>query len=90
MNVRRANEPERQHPCLEQDPVGTHGVLTSDEIEYFATHHEMIVPFNARNLKPAGYELTLGKDYAIGGRLGELYPEPEKDRLVIPPFEVGL
>ena len=88
------NREEKENPlpennsCLEIDSMGTGGVLLSDEIEYLAVKHKMIVPFNPDNLKPAGYELSLGPRFAKSGELGELYPEPGNDKLTIPPFEI--
>lgn len=80
------------YQCPEQDDLKTTGVLTSDEIEHYATNCatncKMIDPFDPEALKPAGYELHLGKDYAIGGEPKKLYDVPGKDELVIPPFEV--
>jgi deoxycytidine triphosphate deaminase len=48
----------------------------------------MIIPFSKENLKPAGYELTLGAEYAIGGERKTLQEQPDKDVLTIPPFQV--
>ena len=68
----------------------SHGVLLSHQIEHYATKHKMIIPFCRDNLKPAGYYLSLGKDYAIGGKLKKLSSEEGKNVLVIPPFEVAI
>ncbi len=78
--------------CLEKDdyPSSTPGVLLSNEIKHYAVKHEMIHPFDEEFLKPAGYRLRLGEEYAIGGELKRLYPEPGKDELKIPPFEVAI
>lgn len=73
-------------PPLEDDPKpGQQGILLSDEITYFATHHQLIEPFDARNLKPAGYELTVGDEYFMSGEFLEL-----ADCLTILPFEVAV
>ena len=74
--------------CPEKDELGTSGVLTSDEIEYYVNKCEMIHPFDPKSLKPAGYELHLGEDYAIGGKRKKL--SPENPELEIPPFEVAV
>ena len=79
-----------KYPCPEEDELGTSGVLTSDEIEYYAKKYKMIEHFDPKSLKPAGYELHLGEDYAIGGKEGKLYDQPGKDELIIPPFEVAI
>lgn len=66
------------------------GVLLSHEISRYAKEYKMIDPFNSENLKPAGYNLSLGGDYAIGGDLKKLSPETGKNILRIPPFEVAI
>jgi len=75
-------------PCPEQDDLQTTGVLTSDEIEYYAEKYNMIHPFDPESLKPAGYELHLGEDYSIGGKRKKL--SPQNPELEIPPFEVAI
>jgi deoxycytidine triphosphate deaminase len=78
--------------CPEVDDYesSTPGVLLSHEIKYYAEKYQMISHFNPDQLKPAGYRLTLGEDYAIGGKPKKLYPEPGKNELKIPPFEVAI
>jgi deoxycytidine triphosphate deaminase len=61
------------------------GVLLSDEIEHHAGAFRMIEPFLKENLKPAGYELTIGDEYVIGGERKELNKDGE---IRIPPFNV--
>lgn len=61
------------------------GVLLSDEIAYYATRYRMIDPFIPANLKPAGYELTVGKVYAMNGEYGDL---TDGQTIVIEPFAV--
>src|SRR6266403_2283197 len=48
----------------EHAPVG---VLLSDEIEHYVRTFKMIDPFDGQRLKPAGYELTIGDEYVLGG-----------------------
>jgi len=86
-----------EFPCPEIDPEidrpgppRTSAVLLSDEIEYYSRAYKMIYPFNPEHLKPAGYRLSLGEDYSIGGKRNKLYAEPRKDELIIPPFEVAI
>lgn len=74
--------------CFEADPLGIKGVLLSDEIERFAIDFDLISPFNSKQLKPAGYELTIGKDYNMGGKFGKLEKSPNKDTIKLQPFEV--
>ena len=76
----------------EDDPhPDVHGVLLSDEITFYATNHQLIVPFNPENLKPAAYELTVGDEYFISGEFLSLDGEhPETAAITIPPFEVAV
>jgi len=76
----------------EQDPHETNrGVLLSDEIIFYAENCNLIAPFNRANLKPAGYELTVGDEYFINGTFLELDTEKnDKSKIVIPPFEVAI
>lgn len=78
--------------CLSVDDnlEASEGVLLSHDIEYYATNHKMIIPFKRENLRPAGIRLSLGKQFAIGGELKELFNEPDRDHLIIPPFQVAI
>jgi deoxycytidine triphosphate deaminase len=70
----------------EDDPnPGVYGILLSDQITYFARNHHLICPFNPENLKPAGYELTVGDEYFLSGEF-----LPLTGRIKIPPFEVAV
>jgi len=60
----------------------------SDEIEYYVKKYKLIDPFDPKNLKPAAYELTVGDEYAIGGKIKQLFDEVGKNEIRIPPFEV--
>ena len=62
-----------------------HGILLSDQITFFANQHGLIKPFDPENLKPAGYELTVGNEYFKSGEY-----LPLKDRLTLLPFEVAV
>jgi deoxycytidine triphosphate deaminase len=77
---------------LEIDPhqnIG--GVLLSDEIIFYADNHNLIAPFSSGNLKPAGYELTVGDEYFLNGQFLELaLQDPDKQTITIPPFEVAV
>jgi deoxycytidine triphosphate deaminase len=67
------------------------GVLLSDEIIFYADNHKLIDPFNRDNLKPAGYELTIGDEYYKSGAFLELdSDDDERNTVVIPPFEVAV
>lgn len=74
---------------LDEDPDPTiKGVLLSDQISFYADKHKLIHPFDKANLKPAGYELTVGDEYFRGGEYHSL--EKENGKIVIPPFEVAV
>ena len=74
--------------CPERDtrdraPVG---VLLSDEIEHYVNEFKLIWPFRKDDqLKPAGYELSIGDEYVLGGEKKELSKDGE---IRIPPFNV--
>jgi deoxycytidine triphosphate deaminase len=75
-------------PCPEDDALIRPGVLLSDEIERYVNKFKLLDPFYPENLKAAGYELTVGDEYAIGGKIAKLEDEPGKREVTIPPFEV--
>jgi deoxycytidine triphosphate deaminase len=68
----------------------TSGVLLSHQIEYYANKYFMIQPFDRNKLKPAGYYLSVGKEYSINGEVKKLSREPGKDELIIEPFQVAI
>src|SRR5262245_57936495 len=75
---RREDEEKRlaSYLCPEADSLGTTtGVLLSDAIENYVRQFKLIDPFDRKNLKAAGYELTVGHRHAIGGNFGELVDE---------------
>ena len=83
---RQERERLSQFPCPTVNRQGSPiGVLLSDEIDYFATTFRMLEPFNKENLKPAGYELTIGNEFVLGGKKEELKKDGE---IRIPPFNV--
>jgi len=75
------------YQCPEHDER-THkpgGVLLSDEIEHCVRSFRMIDPFKPENLKPAGYELAVGDQFSLGGKV---YPLADGGKITIPPFQV--
>lgn len=71
---------------LEDDPGdGDRGVLLSDQITFYSVNHKLISPFCPENLKPAGYELTVGDEYFSSGEFLEL-----NNSVTILPFEVAV
>ena len=77
-------------PDVCTDPhAGENGVLLSDEIEFYVQHGRLIEPFCKENLKPAGYELTVGGEAMLGGVFTHLDNDRNR-KLRIPPFEVAV
>ena len=79
--------------ALEEDPrqkvrdAWPGAVLLDEEIIYYAEHHDLIKPFTRVNLKPARYQLTLGGEAKVGGKVCKI----DKDHpLVIPPHQVAI
>lgn len=64
------------------------GVLLSDRVRHLATHFKLIEPFKAEKLKPAGYELSVGALYSMGGKTFRLTDTPGDNEISISPFEV--
>lgn len=76
---------------VKQDPQANEtGVLSSVVIEFYVDKFDLICPFVKKNLKPASYYLSLGDEYALGGKTGRLSDEGNKNKLIIPPFEVAI
>jgi dCTP deaminase len=75
-------------PDVEEDPKGgTPGVLLSDEIKRYVKEFRLIWPFNQNNLKAASYRLTIGDEYALGGKKENL---DKNNKITIPPFQVAI
>ncbi len=66
----------------EEMPVG---ILLSDEIRHYVDTFSLIDPFKEESLKAAGYELSIGDEYVLGGERKELKNHGE---IRIPPFNV--
>ncbi len=79
-------------PILEIDPHPNQtGVLLSDEIEFFSNNHNLIDYFDPSHLKPAGYELTIGDEWYLGGKYYRFQDDdPKANKIEIPPFEVAV
>ena len=84
-----------QWESLEEDPrqdvwdSWPGAVLLDDEIRYYATEtpYPLIDPFYEANLKPARYQLTLGWEAKLGGRIVII---DDKNPLIIPPHQVAI
>jgi dCTP deaminase len=72
-------------PDHAQPQVG--GVLLSNVVEEYARRWLMIDPFDPKKLKPAGYELCVGKLVSKGGCTSEL---TDGSVITIEPFEVAI
>src|SRR6266702_3936681 len=60
-----------------------HGVLLSDEIEFYCQHFKLLNPYNPDNIKPANYELRVGLNYSVAGKN---HPLKIGESLTIPKF----
>ena len=77
------------HQPAEEDPHREEsGVLLSDRIESYVKKFRMIEPFCKDNIKAAGYSLSVGKVYYLGGE--KYYLNEMEDELTIPPYEVAV
>ncbi|SRR6266567_429862 len=65
-----------------------HGVLLSDKIEHFCSgQFKLIDPFEKEYLRPAGYDLRVGRNYAIGKKRHAL---ELGEKLTIGPYQVAV
>src|SRR5258708_20047158 len=48
-------------------PTEEKGVLLSDRIKHYCKEYKLIDPFDDELLKPAGYELRVGRNYSVRG-----------------------
>jgi deoxycytidine triphosphate deaminase len=76
-------------PYYDRHPTHVgHGVLLSDQIEYYAKQFKMIEPFDQDEcLQPAGYTLRVGNNYAINN---ERHTLNENGTLEIPMYQVAI
>jgi deoxycytidine triphosphate deaminase len=74
-------------PCPETPPAPIHGVLLSDKIDEYANAPSirLIHPFESKNLKPAGYKLTVGDEFIVNGEVQKL---PANGIIRIAPYSV--
>src|SRR6266542_1137367 len=78
-------------PSADDPHKNVNGVLLRDEIQFYVRHCHLIRPFDPKNLKPAGYELTVGNEYFISGEFLTLDADSnQKGNVVIPPFQVAV
>ena len=65
------------------------GVLLSDQIAYYACHHQLIDPFAPCDLRPAGYCLHVGDEFMIAGQRYNFEKQKLHD-ITIEPYEVAV
>jgi len=77
----------RHFPCPQSDQRedAPMGVLLSDEIQHYVRTIKLIDPCLEPNLKAAGYELSVGDEYVLGGERRELKKDGD---IRIRPFDV--
>jgi deoxycytidine triphosphate deaminase len=63
------------------------GVLLSNRIKHYCLKYKLIDPFSENLLRPAGYDLTVGRNYSI---LGERKALNDGMRLEIKPYQVAI
>lgn len=63
------------------------GVLLSDRIEYYCRNYELVSPFEPDLLRPAGYDLRVGRNYSICGERKLLDDDGEFE---IKPYQVAI
>jgi deoxycytidine triphosphate deaminase len=62
--------------------------LLSDEIKFYVEKCKLIDPFDEESLKPAAYELRVGYEYAMDGKIKKLSDATGENFVEIPPFQV--
>lgn len=77
---------------MEEDPRSEQtGVLLSDQIKFYAEKHQLLEPFDPNHLKPAGYELTVGNEWYLGGKYYHFQDnDPKANKIEIEPFDVAV
>lgn len=68
-------------------PDDERGVLLSDRIKHYCTQYKLIDPYHDGQLRPAGYSLSVGRNYSILGEPGALN---DGMSLTIEPYQVAI
>jgi hypothetical protein len=55
-------------PYFPSERPDENGVLLSDRIKHYCREHQLIAPFDEKLLQPAGYDLTVGRNYSKLGK----------------------
>jgi len=75
-------------PEYDRMPDTRSGVLLSDQIAYYSHPDRCLIePFSESNLRPAGYDLGVGSNYAIDGKVS---PLGLGQSFEIPPYSVAV
>ena len=81
----------KQFPNFPDNPpieFRSNAVLLRDKIKKLVDEYHLIFPFSEDNLELASYRLTVGNEYALGGKI---YKIPyNSTHIKIPPFEVAI
>jgi deoxycytidine triphosphate deaminase len=78
----------KKFPDYERKLDTRSGVLLSDQIAYYShPDRRLIEPFSESNLRPAGYDLGVGSNYAIEGNVS---PLGVGQKFEIPPYSVAV
>ena len=68
-------------------PDGESGVLLSDRIRRYCTQYQLVWPYDDKQLRPAAYSLSVGRNYSILGKPGALN---DGMSLTIEPYQVAI
>jgi deoxycytidine triphosphate deaminase len=68
-------------------PAEENGVLLSNRIKQYSELYKLIDPFDEKLLRPAGYDLTVGRNYS---RCGERNALNDGMKLEIEPYQVAI
>ena len=93
VSQKRAEELQRLESFVPADvdsEPDKHGVLLSDQIKHLVNECQLIDPYDPKNLKPAGYEITVGDEYYLGGEYYSFDDVSHGNSIIIPPFEVAV
>jgi deoxycytidine triphosphate deaminase len=68
-------------------PDDESGVLLSDRIKHYCTQYQLVWPYHDKQLRPAAYSLSVGRNYSILGKPGALN---DGMSLTIEPYQVAI
>jgi deoxycytidine triphosphate deaminase len=68
-------------------PDNDRGVLLSDRIKHYCTRYQLVWPFDEKQLRPAAYSLSVGRNFSIRGVPGALN---DGMSLSLEPYQVAI